>query len=1230
MFKKSPLLVAILLATSAAYANVPNETTNQEVTLTSGETWTLSGDSSATHLTLESGGKVNVGTNSLTFNDLTLSGTAATDQAIVQGTGSVRINATDGVALIAEQLVGTGRKARVGDKNAPLNTLSITSSADSAIKWARDNSARYVELHLAARTLAIETTAADAAAIDLSSATAFMDPTERLVHNDVENEHETFKIKGKANDGSVTTITAPEVAIKAKNEFLTIQTDNNTITGQVKLDHSCFTMLGGNNEAEDTHTGPVDIFKLEDINTALGSAIATRSTLTGKSGPALSLANGSAVLLAAKTLTINSDGDTIVSATGTESKNTLVLYGQDALNLTGDINLADSKTDLAIFAKTAGTITSNVNLTRIANDTRKVKLGFLGNNTAFNGAIVLTGEGTTTPDSEILLGNGATWTLAANSDVKTLSVQNDATVHVADKTLNLQKLAISGTPAVSGLRLDGTGTVKIAAKEGVAIDLQLQEPRLGVLTVGDRKAPLTTLEVSSANDAAINITHDNNAQYAEMRLAAKTVRISTEAADKAALVIASTTPPSLDPSERLIHNEQDIPHESLRIENTSGSATFITAPKVAIDVKNDYLQLKSDNTTITGQVKLDHAYLDISGEEHLKAGNTDNDDDGVAIDIFSLDAIEASPKTTVGNSASINGKAGPALSLANGSAVALLAHTVTLASDGDTAIDMTGTDKNVLVIYAKDALNITGDINVGTSASDLSLLSPKAGTIKSNINVTLAENDTRKLVFDLRGSTKLVGAVNIAKAAAESAASSESSTANKRVRRALAEPTAEQPQGSVSFTLQGASWDLTGDSSLPTLTSKGAKISLNSNALQLGELQSEGQTQFSTTSLEENQLSIDKSTGSGTASLAINLNESTGESDEALQAKVNKVARVKAGNTLKISVEDAVNEHSYDKLSDEEATTKGVDIIETNKKASDVVVAASEISNQQVLAWRTQINDVNKRLGDLRTYEGSNQGGWVRLYGAKQKMKDDNLSSKSNTVQVGFDTKVANNFYVGVTGTYTDGDSKATMGKSDDKAYSFGVYGGWMADNGQFVDVIVKQSHVASDFDLFYRDGTLSTGEFGAWGTSISAEYGWRLNLPGSQRFWVEPQAELSYGHLGSDTYTTSAGVKTQQDSINSVIGRLGVAFGATFEKGSAYVKASVAHDWDSKTSVKVTKGESTSLIEDDLGGTWGEFAFGGTLNFSKNLAGYAEFQTAVGSPVKTPYQWNLGMRYKF
>ncbi len=292
---------------------------------------------------------------------------------------------------------------------------------------------------------------------------------------------------------------------------------------------------------------------------------------------------------------------------------------------------------------------------------------------------------------------------------------------------------------------------------------------------------------------------------------------------------------------------------------------------------------------------------------------------------------------------------------------------------------------------------------------------------------------------------------------------------------------------------------------------------------------------------------------------------------------------------------------------------------------TSVSKAIRDVAGLSVLAWRAQMNDVNKRLGDLRTYKGQ-YGAWARAYGSESKFGDLGLKSESNTIQLGADMKLADDYYFGATASYTDGKGTLDNGATDDRSYSFGVYGGWMADNGQFVDVIVKAANFKNEFDLHYTTGERSHGELDLWGASVCAEYGWRLTL--ADGLWVEPQAEVTYGYMNDVTYTYSGDVKATQEATESLVGRLGVAFGTTFDQGSAYVKASVAHDWKGETEISMSNGNKP--MTEDLGGTWGEFAIGGTYNFTNGWAVYGEFQTAKGSKMKTPYQWNIGARYVF
>ena len=348
-------------------------------------------------------------------------------------------------------------------------------------------------------------------------------------------------------------------------------------------------------------------------------------------------------------------------------------------------------------------------------------------------------------------------------------------------------------------------------------------------------------------------------------------------------------------------------------------------------------------------------------------------------------------------------------------------------------------------------------------------------------------------------------------------------------------------------------------------------------------------------------------TGADDGSDAINPGYTVTQNESAFGPK--RVVTVESGPVSSDSIDDPVGGSITDEREDNTTVSKAI----------------NDVAGLGIMAWRAQMNDVNKRLGDLRTYQGQ-YGGWARVYGSESKYGDLGLKSESNTVQVGADMKIANNFYFGATASYTDGKGKLNNGSTDDRSYSFGVYGGWMGDDGQFVDVIIKEHNFKTDFDLRYTTGERSTGDFDLWGTSICAEYGWRLNV--ADGFWVEPQAEMTYGYMNDVTYEYAGGVKATQEATESLVGRLGVAFGTTFDRGSAYVKASVAHDWMGETEISMSNGNAP--MKEDLGGTWGEFAIGGTYNFANGWAVYGEFQTAKGSKMKTPYQYNIGARYVF
>ena len=297
-----------------------------------------------------------------------------------------------------------------------------------------------------------------------------------------------------------------------------------------------------------------------------------------------------------------------------------------------------------------------------------------------------------------------------------------------------------------------------------------------------------------------------------------------------------------------------------------------------------------------------------------------------------------------------------------------------------------------------------------------------------------------------------------------------------------------------------------------------------------------------------------------------------------------------------------------------------------NEAQNTVNSSLIDIAASNFLFFRSQMNDVSARLGDLRSMPKT-AGAWVRYYGGKNKYSSGNMSEKYNTVQLGGDGFINDNFYLGGTFSYTHGDGDLRNGTTDDKNFNFGIYGGWLGDSGQFVDVIIKRHRVKSDFSLYNTMGR-NSGSFHNWGTSASVEAGWRLQCPDTG-FYVEPQAELQFGRLDSVDYKTNKGVKVEQDGIDSFVGRAGVAVGYTFpeNKGNAYAKASVLHDWKGEVKSTFSSNGAKRTYRDDLGGTWGEFAVGGTFNPTKNISAYGQVKTSAGSPVRNPWQVSIGVR---
>lgn len=288
----------------------------------------------------------------------------------------------------------------------------------------------------------------------------------------------------------------------------------------------------------------------------------------------------------------------------------------------------------------------------------------------------------------------------------------------------------------------------------------------------------------------------------------------------------------------------------------------------------------------------------------------------------------------------------------------------------------------------------------------------------------------------------------------------------------------------------------------------------------------------------------------------------------------------------------------------------------------------TELANVAFMAWRAENDEMHQRMGELRSSNGE-AGIWARMKRGESKYGDMDIKNQYSTYQLGYDEKVGDsNWYIGGAISRTEGKSSFATGSGENQSTGFTVYGTYVADDGQYVDLSAKYARLDNEFDVFGRSGIESTGDYRNNGYAFSAEYGKRIEA--GNDFWVEPQVQLTYGHLSSANYITSRDVRVTQDAMDSVVGRLGFAAGKDIGAGNVYVKASYLYDFDGETSVSMTDGKNSAVYEQDLGGGWFEVGIGTNINLSETSHLYFDVEKTYGGDIETPWQWNAGVRFDF
>lgn len=203
---------------------------------------------------------------------------------------------------------------------------------------------------------------------------------------------------------------------------------------------------------------------------------------------------------------------------------------------------------------------------------------------------------------------------------------------------------------------------------------------------------------------------------------------------------------------------------------------------------------------------------------------------------------------------------------------------------------------------------------------------------------------------------------------------------------------------------------------------------------------------------------------------------------------------------------------------------------------SDLANAQVSLRQAQLLLVEDDLTGIHQRLGEVKNGEKGNV--WVRNVNSRQKLgalstgESETSGFKQNvhSLQVGTDAAVTDNLRVGgfVGRSQANVDFNSHYGDGKVRSNSVGLYAAYLADNGIYVDNIVKYSRLHANSDHSEKR------HYNAY--TISSELGKRFSL--ANDWTITPQAQLAWTHISS---------QGNEDSLSSVYSRIGLRVAKDF-----------------------------------------------------------------------------------
>lgn len=323
-------------------------------------------------------------------------------------------------------------------------------------------------------------------------------------------------------------------------------------------------------------------------------------------------------------------------------------------------------------------------------------------------------------------------------------------------------------------------------------------------------------------------------------------------------------------------------------------------------------------------------------------------------------------------------------------------------------------------------------------------------------------------------------------------------------------------------------------------------------------------------------------------------------------------------------------QYVHDVMGVDDANDKQWYLTKLEKKVNKDTIPLMKAADNSYALYRLDIDSLRKRMGDLRFRNMKDDSGiWARdFHGAYEGQGTD---SRYNGFQLGYDYAANEKSLYGFFAERTISNPKYSYGSSKDHGLSGGLYGTWFGDSGVYTDVVAKWGR--NDTELHTRGGWPDSANYRTRSESLSVE--WGKTFTRDDGLFLEPEAQMVFGRLGSKDYTTSRGRTVHMGSYDSAIGRLGLLLGKRVTEGDHpydyYLKFSLLHEFGGERNFHLVAPDGETMdYSENYRDTWQEAGFGGTWHINGNTSIYADAERSFGGDWHKKWQWNLGINWQF